>query len=235
MYQSTSSSSSSQKSMSSAHGGAPASAGGLTRYGSAPGSFLTTAVDSVIGTRQPDSAATLRAPPSFGAHYFSSADSSVVESSRKVVQSSSTSNDLKSSSATAAALNRSYGFNDLALGDFSTGRNFNSNGGQSSSSSPLVRQRSSPAGFLGHLSVAEPNGTLSLSKCCISLHRRVVSPRFFSKLCLPLTIHRNLPKYTHRLFKITKLTSLFPSLLTILSLNLIFLSFFLSFFCVFNV
>ncbi|XP_004152076.1 transcription factor bHLH128 isoform X2 [Cucumis sativus] len=163
MYQSTSSSSSSQKSMSSAHGGAPASAGGLTRYGSAPGSFLTTAVDSVIGTRQPDSAATLRAPPSFGAHYFSSADSSVVESSRKVVQSSSTSNDLKSSSATAAALNRSYGFNDLALGDFSTGRNFNSNGGQSSSSSPLVRQRSSPAGFLGHLSVAEPNGGFSLT------------------------------------------------------------------------
>ncbi|XP_050943254.1 transcription factor bHLH128 isoform X2 [Cucumis melo] len=161
MYQSTSSSSSSQKSMSSAH--AAASGGGLTRYGSAPGSFLTTAVDSVIGSRQPDSAATLRGPPSFGNHYFSSADSSVVESSRKVVQSSSTSNDLKSSSTTA--LNRSYGFNDLALGDFSTGRNFNSNsnGGQSSSSSPLVRQRSSPAGFLGHLSVAEPNGGFSLT------------------------------------------------------------------------
>lgn len=158
MYQSTSSSSSTQKSMASAHGGA-----GLTRYGSAPGSLLTTAVDSVIGSRQPDSAATLRGPPSFGGHYFSSADSSVVESSRKVVQSSSTSNDLKSSSSTAAALHRSYGINDLALGDFSTGRNFNSNGGQSSSSSPLVRQRSSPAGFLGHLSVAEPNGGFSLT------------------------------------------------------------------------
>ncbi|XP_038899826.1 transcription factor bHLH128-like isoform X2 [Benincasa hispida] len=175
MYQSTSSSSSSQKSMPSAHagaglgGGGSGGGGGLTRYGSAPGSLLTTAVDSVIGSRQPDSAATLRGPPSFGGHYFSSVDSSVVESSRKVVQSSSTSNDLKSSSSTtaaaaaAAALNRSYGFNDLALGDFSTGRNFNSNGGQSSSSSPLVRQRSSPAGFLGHLSVAEPNGGFSLT------------------------------------------------------------------------
>lgn len=129
--------------------------GGLTRYGSAPGSLLTSAVDSVIGGgRHPDSTASLRTPPpSFGGHYFSSADSS-------------TSNDLKSSSsgaAAAAALNRSYGIHDLALGDFSMPRNFNSNGGQSSSSSPLVRQRSSPAGFLGHFAVADGNGTLSLS------------------------------------------------------------------------
>lgn len=168
MYQSNSSSSSSQNSMPSAHGGSVAglSGGGLTRYGSAPGSLLTSAVDSVIKTRLPDSAASLRTPPSFGGHFFSSADSSVVDSSRNVVQSSSTSNDLKSASsaAAAAALHRSYGIHDLALGDFSTARNFSSsNGGQSSSSSPLVRQRSSPAGFLGHLSVAEANGTLSLS------------------------------------------------------------------------
>ncbi|XP_022955355.1 transcription factor bHLH128-like isoform X2 [Cucurbita moschata] len=146
MYQSNSSSSSSQKFMASANagvgsgGGGGGSGGGLTRYGSAPGSLLTSAVDSVIGSRHPDSVSSLRTPPSFSGHYFSSADSS-----------------LKTSSSTAAAA-RSYGIHDLALGDFSTARNFNSNGGQSSCSSPLVRQKSSPAGFLGHLSVAERNG-----------------------------------------------------------------------------
>ncbi|KAG6597625.1 Transcription factor basic helix-loop-helix 128, partial [Cucurbita argyrosperma subsp. sororia] len=167
MYQSTSSSSSSHNSMPSSHaggGGGGAGGGGLTRYGSAPGSLLNSAVDSVIGKRHPDSDAFLRTPPSFGGHFFSSAESSVVESSRKVVQSSSTSDDLKSSAAAAAALQRSYGIHDLALEDFSTARDFNSNGGQSSSSSPLVRQRSSPAGFLGHLSVAEGTGGFSLTR-----------------------------------------------------------------------
>ncbi|OMP02667.1 hypothetical protein CCACVL1_02734, partial [Corchorus capsularis] len=108
MYPS-SSSSSSQKSMGHT---------GLTRYGSAPGSLLTTAVDSVIG-----------ADPTLVGHYFSADSSSVTsESTCKV----SLSNDPQAPKVSAAAA-----------------PHHGSYAGPSSSS--LVRQRSSPAGFLSHL------------------------------------------------------------------------------------
>jgi hypothetical protein len=47
----------------------------------------------------------------------------------------------------------------MAVGDIATASNFRSGGG-SSASSALVRQRSSPAGFLSHqLASASDNGT----------------------------------------------------------------------------
>ncbi|GMY32239.1 transcription factor bHLH128-like isoform X2, partial [Fagus crenata] len=129
---------------------------GLTRYGSAPGSLLTTAVDSVIG---PNAATTrefssLRSPPppptsllapqqqhhnlNHNHHYFSSDSSSITSESTCKVNSS---NDPKHHHH--KGLERSYGLNEM--------------------SSSLVRQRSSPAGFLSHLASASDNGTAGFS------------------------------------------------------------------------
>ncbi|EOY04922.1 Basic helix-loop-helix DNA-binding superfamily protein, putative [Theobroma cacao] len=107
MYPS-SSSSSSQK---------PMGHTGLTRYGSAPGSLLTTTVDAVIG-----------ADPNHVGHYFTADSSSLTsESTCKV----SSSNDPQEPKAAAAAPpHGSY---------------------PGTNSSSLLRQRSSPAGFLSHV------------------------------------------------------------------------------------
>lgn len=107
----------------------PTAQTGLTRYGSAPGSFLTTAVDSVIG-----------ADPSLVGHYFSADSSSLTsESTCKV----SSSNDLQEPKSAAAApppppQNHHH---HPPHGSYPA----------PSSSSSLLRQRSSPAGFLSHL------------------------------------------------------------------------------------
>ncbi|KAL4289433.1 hypothetical protein AHAS_Ahas19G0385700 [Arachis hypogaea] len=119
MYQPSSSSSSSSQ----AHN-STVSEPALTRYGSAPGSLLRTAVDAVIaggagGPRHPHPLMPT------GSHYFSGESS---ESTSKVNDNSKDHN-----------LHRSYGLQQDAFA------------GSSSSSSSLLRQRSSPAGFLSNL------------------------------------------------------------------------------------
>ncbi|XP_022734398.1 transcription factor bHLH128-like [Durio zibethinus] len=89
---------------------------GLTRYGSAPGSLLTTAVNSVIG-----------AGSNLVSHYFSAHSSSLTSESTCKVSSSNHPQEPKSA---APPPHGSY---------------------PAPSSSSLLRQRSSPAGFL-HLS-----------------------------------------------------------------------------------
>ncbi|XVE81102.1 hypothetical protein DITRI_Ditri15bG0036100 [Diplodiscus trichospermus] len=93
---------------------------GLTRYGSAPGSLLTTAVDSVVG-----------ADPHLVGHYFSADSSSLTSESTCKVSSSNDPQEPKPAAAPPhPASHGSYA---------------------APSSSSLLRQRSSPAGFLNHL------------------------------------------------------------------------------------
>ncbi|XWS09304.1 hypothetical protein CRYUN_Cryun40dG0074000 [Craigia yunnanensis] len=99
----------------------PRDQSGLTRYGSAPGSLLTTAVDSVI-----------EADPNLVGHYFSADLSSLTSESTCKVSSSNDPQELKSS-APPPPPPPSHGSYPAP------------------SSSPLLRQRSSPAGFLSHL------------------------------------------------------------------------------------
>jgi hypothetical protein len=144
---------------------------GLTRYGSAPGSLLTTVVDSVIGPNREFSA--LRSPSSLMGHpqYFSADSSSITSESTCRVNSSDDPKQQQQQQhqqhqhqhPPPKGLQRSYGLNEMAVGDFATASNFRSSGGGgggSSASSALVRQRSSPAGFLSHqLASASDNGT----------------------------------------------------------------------------
>lgn len=154
MYPSPSSSSS-QRSM------GPSS---LTRYGSAPGSLLTTAVDSIIGTNQEfPSLGSQNVMAGQGHHhnYFSGDSSSITsESTRKANPNPSP--DLRGQKGLGSTgLQRSFGFNEMAVEDFTAANNL-SGGDGSSSSSPLVRHSSLPAGFLNHLdngfSVSRGNG-----------------------------------------------------------------------------
>ena len=198
MYPSSSPSSSSQKPMGHTP---PTTTTGLTRYGSAPGSLLTTAVDSIIGQTGREFSA-LRStppppPPSFMApqqqlhhhhhhnhnhnnshsqshHYFSSDSSSITTESTCKVNSS---NDPNKDHHKGGGLQRSYGLNEMpSLGDFTSNLKIGGGAGglsstsssscsSSSSASALVRQRSSPAGFLSHL--ASDNGTFYLT---LTLH-----------------------------------------------------------------
>ncbi|KAK4768546.1 hypothetical protein SAY87_003687 [Trapa incisa] len=140
-------------SSSSSHKSVPSSSGGLSRYGSAPSSLLTAAVDSVIGAHR-DFDSALHASSHSGHHhhpppphqqrpphapsllgqYFSADSSSVTAESNCKVNSTK--------DGGGGGLHRSFGVNEMNVG------------GGSSSSSPLVRQKSSPAGFLDHLSDA---------------------------------------------------------------------------------
>jgi hypothetical protein len=133
---------------------------GLTRYGSAPGSLLTTVVDSVIGPNREFSA--LRSPSSLMGHpqYFSADSSSITSESTCRVNSSDDPKQQQQQQQhqqhqhqhpPPKGLQRSYGLNEMAVGDFATASNFRSSGGGgggSSASSALVRQRSSLLGFL---------------------------------------------------------------------------------------
>lgn len=112
----------------------PMGQSGLTRYGSAPGSFLANAVDSVIG-----------ADPNLVGHYFSAADSSSLtsESTCKV----SSSNDPRESKL-AAAPAPPHPPPHHPHGSY-----------PDPSSSSLLRQRSSPAGFLSHLTSENGNAS----------------------------------------------------------------------------
>ncbi|XP_057487762.1 transcription factor bHLH128-like isoform X1 [Actinidia eriantha] len=120
---------------------------GLIRYGSAPGSFLSTAVDSVVGRHTRDFSALGSSSPHFLRH-FSDADTS-----------SATSDPKKTNNPQTAP----YGSNEIAFGsgEFSTARiNLNSKScGSSGGGGSLLRQSSSPAGLLNHLaSSAASNG-----------------------------------------------------------------------------
>lgn len=118
--------------------------GGLTRYVSAPGSLLRNAVDSVIGSHGTElSPLGSHSQAHLMGHYFipGSGDSSSSFTSESTCKVNS-SNDHKE---TRPGLQRSYGFNEIAprMGE--------------SSSSSLVRQRSSPAGFLSHFNAENGN------------------------------------------------------------------------------
>lgn len=146
MYPS-STSSSSQGSMShtSTTAGGGSGGGGLTRYGSAPGSFLTTAVESVVngGNHEYVSA--------HGSHHSHLGPSRYFQSN---LESTSKTKEQQSN------LQRSIGFNDLTIG---------SGGGggagvlPTNSTTPLVRHSSSPARFLNQLATAAGDTGFSVS------------------------------------------------------------------------
>lgn len=148
MYPS-STSSSSQGSMShtstTAGGGSGSGGGGLTRYGSAPGSFLTTAVESVVngGNHEYVSA--------HGSHHSHLGPSRYFQSN---LESTSKTKEQQSN------LQRSIGFNDLTIGSGGGG-----GGGvlPTNSTTPLVRHSSSPARFLNQLATAAGDTGFSVS------------------------------------------------------------------------
>ncbi|KAK9159441.1 hypothetical protein Syun_005782 [Stephania yunnanensis] len=119
--------------------------GNLSRYGSAPSSFLSTIVDSVLGS-DADSISAVGSDPLI-APYFSD----------------STSSDKPS----ASSLDRSYGFPAQRIPPSSSSAaaadNIHSSaafrGGGGGGPSPLIRHSSSPAGFFNdHLSLAADKG-----------------------------------------------------------------------------
>lgn len=153
MYPS-STSSSSQNSMShtTTAGGGSNGGGGLTRYGSAPGAFLTTAVESVIGANNHD----------FNLH---GSHHQHLGPSRYFSPNMTSSNSLNSESTSKAkeqsSLQRSIGFNDLTIGGGGGGCGVLP---AANSTTPLVRHSSSPARFLNQLAAAAGDtGKFSLS------------------------------------------------------------------------
>ncbi|KAL3752530.1 hypothetical protein ACJRO7_000007 [Eucalyptus globulus] len=163
---SSSSSSHSQKSMGSSGGGGGGSSGGgggLTRYSSAPGSLLANAVDSVIGNPNGghgdfsalgSSSSSVQPPrrhhphppppPSFLGHYFSADSSSLTSESTCKVNPSNGDHQHPPKDNKTTGLQRAFGLNDFGVGIGS------SSASPRPSSSSLLRQRSSPAGFLSH-------------------------------------------------------------------------------------
>ncbi|KAK9141368.1 hypothetical protein Scep_011049 [Stephania cephalantha] len=124
--------------------------GNLSRYGSAPSSFLSTVVDSVLGS-DADSISAVGSDPLI-APYFSD----------------STSSDKPS----ASSLDRSYGFPAQHIPSSSSAAaaaadNIHSSaafrgGGGGGGPSPLIRHSSSPAGFFNHhLSLVADKGGLN--------------------------------------------------------------------------
>ncbi|KAF3457393.1 hypothetical protein FNV43_RR02050 [Rhamnella rubrinervis] len=137
---------------------------GLTRYGSAPGSLLTSVVDSVIGGADPE----FRSPSTalFSRCFSGDSSSVTTESTCKVNSSSSNSvavpNELDHHQQRHRSLHRSYCLNEIAsrVGSSSPSSAVASS---SSSSSSLVRQRSSPAGLLSHLAAATTDNNAGFS------------------------------------------------------------------------
>nr|WKE35208.1 basic helix-loop-helix family protein [Rosa persica] len=146
MYPS-SSSSSSQKPM------GPSPTTGITRYGSAPGSLLTSAVDSVIGAVAEREFSALR-PASFVGRYFSGGGADG-DSSSLTSESTFKVNPSNANKEATKPLPRSYGLGEMAAA-------MGSSSSTSCSSSALVRQRSSPAGLLSHLT--DNNGGFSVTR-----------------------------------------------------------------------
>ncbi|KAL7177028.1 hypothetical protein ACSBR2_030374 [Camellia fascicularis] len=160
MYQS-SSSSSSQGSVVPTNGSSSGSGSGLIRYDSAPGSFLTSAVDSVMGATRDFSSLrsqhlNLIASSSLPRYFSSDTSESICKANPPPDP-----KDLKNEPTTTRCLLQTptptpYGFNEIEVGsDFSTTRVTSMNlNPKSSAAGSLVRHSSSPAGFLNHLTSA---------------------------------------------------------------------------------
>ncbi|XP_042062794.1 transcription factor bHLH128-like isoform X2 [Salvia splendens] len=118
---------SSASSSSSMTSGAASNGGGLMRYGSAPGSLLTAAVDAVVGPTREFSALV----PGPGRYFQPDASDSAAMQRRGEEE--------HGAANTTIGLQPSYGFGG---------------GGGAPSSTALLRQSSSPAGFLNHLATA---------------------------------------------------------------------------------
>ncbi|XP_042491253.1 transcription factor bHLH128 [Macadamia integrifolia] len=158
-----------------------ASQGGLTRYCSAPGSLLTSAVNSVIGGGSGEQEFSAVGSESMMGRFFTADLSSLTsESSCKA----NVSPDLKEAyrgpgngrvggaTSSSAGLEKSYGLNEIALGDFDTSSfrgaggavgvaasgGGGGGGGGGVGPSSLTRHSSSPAGFFNHLLVDNNNG-----------------------------------------------------------------------------
>ncbi|KAK9287672.1 hypothetical protein L1049_016110 [Liquidambar formosana] len=120
-----------------------------------PGSLLTTAVDSIIGTNQEFS--TLGSQAMMGHHHYFSGDSSSLTSESTCRVNPNASPDPKNSKGVSTAgLQKSYGLNEIGTSGSDEG------GGVGSSSSSLVRHSSLPAGFLNHLT--SDNAGFSLTR-----------------------------------------------------------------------
>lgn len=153
MYQSSSSTSSSSQ-RSSLPGG-----GGLIRYGSAPGSFLNSVVDEVIGGGSSNARDFTGYQPSsdnfIGNFFTGAADSSSLRSDSTTCGVNNSSdgqkqlgNNNNNNSNKDIFLDRSYGgFNEISQQHKSN----DIGGGNSSGSYSLARQRSSPADFFTYL------------------------------------------------------------------------------------
>ncbi|KAL1561572.1 transcription factor bHLH128-like isoform X2 [Salvia divinorum] len=123
----SSSSSSSSMSSAAANGG-----GGLLRYGSAPGSLLAAAADSVVGpTREFSALGGPQGHPGPARYFHPDASDSAAMQRRGAEEEHAAAN-------TTIGLQPAYGFG----------------GGGGPSSAALLRQSSSPAGFLNHLATA---------------------------------------------------------------------------------
>ncbi|KAG9447163.1 hypothetical protein H6P81_013291 [Aristolochia fimbriata] len=127
---------------------------GLTRYGSAPSSFLKSLADSVIA----DDELSAVGSDNMMSKYFSGDSSCLTsESSCKAGNISvALENDVKRN-ASGLERSSSYGLQEMAVGDFTAADDMKA--GTSPSHSPsLIRHSSSPAGFLSHLMVDGSGG-----------------------------------------------------------------------------
>ncbi|KAJ4956030.1 hypothetical protein NE237_012813 [Protea cynaroides] len=150
--------------------------GGLTRYCSAPGSLLTSAVNSVIdgGSGAEQEFSVMGSESMMGRFFTADSSSLTSESGCKA----NFSPDLRGgnervggATSSSGGLERSYGLNEMAVGDFAIASNLRGGGAGSGAasaasarfgSSSLIRHSSSPAGFLNHLLV--DNNGFSLTR-----------------------------------------------------------------------
>ncbi|XP_006305016.2 transcription factor bHLH128 [Capsella rubella] len=162
MYQSSSSTSSSSQRSSLPGGGG----GGLIRYGSAPGSFLNSVVDEVIGGGSNARDFTGYQPSdNFIGNFFAGADSSSLRSDSTTcgVNSSDGQKQLgnhHSSNNKDLFLDRSYGGFNHEISQQKSNE-LGGGSGNSSGSYSLARQRSSPADFFSYLSADKNNFALN--------------------------------------------------------------------------
>ncbi|KAL5703152.1 hypothetical protein ACHQM5_028281 [Ranunculus cassubicifolius] len=141
----------------------------LARYGSAPGSFLTSVVESVVnGT---DEQFTAIGSETLMTRFFTGGDSNSIpttESNSSKARYSSESEIYRNNESPKTGLQRSYGLNQLAAGDLaSPNLRASTGGGGGGGGGSLLRQSSSPAGFFNHLvvengfTVTRPHGGYS--------------------------------------------------------------------------
>ncbi|XP_077227598.1 transcription factor bHLH128-like isoform X2 [Tasmannia lanceolata] len=111
---------------------------GLSRYGSAPSSLIKSLVDSIVSEEE---FSAVGSENMMGRFFSADSSSLTAESSCKTANMSPDLEGVKT------GLERSYGLNQISVGDFPTASNFKSG------PSPLIRHSSSPAGFLSNLMI----------------------------------------------------------------------------------